>query len=558
MEMAHGGVHTGPGRVTGPGGPREDKVPAMYSDGEYVLPAKTVDALGGPDALDALVQETNDGRKPLGADQRSKLRMQTGGMDDEDLLNPYNRPRTALPLNPRLQQTSAGLTANPQILGPRPAPARDYLDPRDYRAMAPAPAPASSFAAAQSPAPRTAAQIEDSLYQQSGGRGLRDLSENAGALADYNILQQTRGNNIRVAQQPNGVLEFTGANVGGPGYQPPTQGLGTAEDAVRDAALLDRSIQARLASGAREDLELANQLAVTPEQRAAVNAAYGERDRMNELRAASPRRAEKLLRDRATSLEAETRRADLAERRSASLRAAGIQERELAQRGAIAASEVQGRAEQRQIDREKNAIDLYEAQARVSTTLANADEGRRAKAAERLDKQIATRLVDPATGKPDPAQLDSFKEWLASADQAQDGFTVRRNGRDVVVDSVFDLEPAEQERAIAALLPQWRAHQALNRQTGSGLIGRLFGKPTTTRYDPVADVSDPEFRDILFTGPSAYLRSKIGTAIFPRWLYDPSLVRTLSGRRGYVSDIAGNDAAMREEIRKQRERLRRQ
>ena len=32
------------GKVSGPGGPREDKVPAWLSDGEYVLPAKTVKA----------------------------------------------------------------------------------------------------------------------------------------------------------------------------------------------------------------------------------------------------------------------------------------------------------------------------------------------------------------------------------------------------------------------------------------------------------------------------------------------------------------------------------
>ena len=55
----------GGGRVTGKGGPREDKVgPLMLSAGEYVLPAKTVQHLGGPDQIDDLVQATNDGREP--------------------------------------------------------------------------------------------------------------------------------------------------------------------------------------------------------------------------------------------------------------------------------------------------------------------------------------------------------------------------------------------------------------------------------------------------------------------------------------------------------------
>jgi hypothetical protein len=62
---ADGGLrHMGAGDVQGPGGPREDKVPAMLSDGEYVLPAKTVKAIGGPAQLDQLVRRTNDGREP--------------------------------------------------------------------------------------------------------------------------------------------------------------------------------------------------------------------------------------------------------------------------------------------------------------------------------------------------------------------------------------------------------------------------------------------------------------------------------------------------------------
>lgn len=55
----------GGGHVTGKGGPREDEVgPLMLSAGEYVLPAKTVQHLGGPDQIDDLVQATNDGREP--------------------------------------------------------------------------------------------------------------------------------------------------------------------------------------------------------------------------------------------------------------------------------------------------------------------------------------------------------------------------------------------------------------------------------------------------------------------------------------------------------------
>lgn len=76
------------GHVRGPGGPREDKVPAMLSNGEYVLPAKTVQHLGGPEELDELVQQTNDGRAPRGNEERGERhglrRMATGGAIEID------------------------------------------------------------------------------------------------------------------------------------------------------------------------------------------------------------------------------------------------------------------------------------------------------------------------------------------------------------------------------------------------------------------------------------------------------------------------------------------
>ena len=53
-----GRVHQGKGPVDGPGGPVDDKIPAMLSDGEYVLPADTVDKIGVK-KLNRLVKETH-------------------------------------------------------------------------------------------------------------------------------------------------------------------------------------------------------------------------------------------------------------------------------------------------------------------------------------------------------------------------------------------------------------------------------------------------------------------------------------------------------------------
>ncbi len=39
------------GMISGPGGPKDDKIPAMLSDGEFVFTAKAVDNAGGPRAM---------------------------------------------------------------------------------------------------------------------------------------------------------------------------------------------------------------------------------------------------------------------------------------------------------------------------------------------------------------------------------------------------------------------------------------------------------------------------------------------------------------------------
>jgi hypothetical protein len=39
------------GMISGPGGPKDDKIPAMLSDGEFVFTAKAVDNAGGPKAM---------------------------------------------------------------------------------------------------------------------------------------------------------------------------------------------------------------------------------------------------------------------------------------------------------------------------------------------------------------------------------------------------------------------------------------------------------------------------------------------------------------------------
>lgn len=69
ISMANGGkVHQGPGPVRGPGGPVDDKVPAMLSDGEYVIPADTAATIG-KENLDKIVRKTHT---PAAVQRRKK------------------------------------------------------------------------------------------------------------------------------------------------------------------------------------------------------------------------------------------------------------------------------------------------------------------------------------------------------------------------------------------------------------------------------------------------------------------------------------------------------
>lgn len=58
-KKADGGpIHRGSGGVKGPGGPVDDKIPALLSNGEYVLPADTVKKIG-KNKLDKVVKATH-------------------------------------------------------------------------------------------------------------------------------------------------------------------------------------------------------------------------------------------------------------------------------------------------------------------------------------------------------------------------------------------------------------------------------------------------------------------------------------------------------------------
>lgn len=105
------------GHVTGPGGPREDKVPAMLSNGEYVLPAKTVQKLGGPEEIDELVRATNDGREPEGAEERDEGRHTLRKLAGGGFVGPLypSDPRYIAAQNRAMNPSGAGMQSSVQM-----------------------------------------------------------------------------------------------------------------------------------------------------------------------------------------------------------------------------------------------------------------------------------------------------------------------------------------------------------------------------------------------------------------------------------------------------------
>jgi len=110
----------GPGSVRGPGGPRDDKVPAMLSNGEYILPADVVSKLG-VDNINALVAEHHEMSNDHDGDERGVRHFANGGPNWIDnmrtkaanFLAPGQTPAPAAPVIAASSSGPAGVTPTP-------------------------------------------------------------------------------------------------------------------------------------------------------------------------------------------------------------------------------------------------------------------------------------------------------------------------------------------------------------------------------------------------------------------------------------------------------------
>ena len=155
LRMAEGGI------VRGPGGPTDDDVPMRVSgrdvelsNTEAVLPAKTVQALGGPKAVEELIEDTN-GKPPVKGGLRDGGDYATGVVGDQldpRELRPEFRSQAATPViepaaNPGLE--AARNTRAAGAMGAMPeGPAYNPVQPEVIQPK-PAASPSPQFAAAR-------------------------------------------------------------------------------------------------------------------------------------------------------------------------------------------------------------------------------------------------------------------------------------------------------------------------------------------------------------------------------------------------------------------------
>lgn len=169
------------GPVRGPGGPRDDKIPARLSNGEYVLPAAVVEALGGSGVLDDLVRRMS-GREPGGEMKGGVLHAESGAPANS-AIDEYNRRGF-------WGNLGAALTSNGMQGGGRtdPAPAPDEFTNGPFETTKYRWGRGNYLGAAASAVPETLASMVHGLVgPNAGGMGVlgggRDAQEPATSMA---------------------------------------------------------------------------------------------------------------------------------------------------------------------------------------------------------------------------------------------------------------------------------------------------------------------------------------------------------------------------------------
>lgn len=198
LRMAEGGI------VRGPGGPTDDDVPmrvsgrdVQLSNTEAVLPAKTVQALGGPKAVEELIEATN-GKPPVKGGLRDGGDYATGVVGDQldpRELRPEFRSQAATPViepavNPGLE--AARNTRAAGAMSTMPEAGAPYVHPQAPAApAAEAVAPKAGLAARGMRALSVLNPVADVAAGVMAAKGLADFTDSFPSLRGQHTAEAT-------------------------------------------------------------------------------------------------------------------------------------------------------------------------------------------------------------------------------------------------------------------------------------------------------------------------------------------------------------------------------
>lgn len=189
LNMARGGM------VYGPGGPTDDLVPVNLSDGEAVLPAETVQAVGGPEAVEGLIEQTT-GRQPAKG-------LRAGGRYYGGLVDDYGNRIPAAQAG-RMPPVTVTDSVTGEVVKPNVRPTiTAQQDMRGAPAAQPAPSPSS----AQAGASGGYGQRFKEAWAQQKGPNLGDAIKNSKMLRAGAWLSKKGAGLLGKSATPLAVLE---------------------------------------------------------------------------------------------------------------------------------------------------------------------------------------------------------------------------------------------------------------------------------------------------------------------------------------------------------------
>lgn len=522
------------GKVRGPGGPRDDRVPAMLSNGEYVLPADTVDAVG-VNRLEALRDATHKpSRRNLQSDG-PRRKMADGGIvrQPRSLLRSAARGGAALGLltgaGDGLADLGTGYRENfQQNFGGNESMPRAIAN--DALRVAGGVGNAITFGAAE----RLGRGLSNLAQGESFLSGVTAPTMRDQYLGNQRDAFATRAANSIVSGNANPVLNTTpaqagaasgslrnygyGDNIYGTASQPGGRidtftGTGSPNSAQSAAAYPSVARPAVDVPQVQEPRDTVSGNLYT------INQQYDNLARQARAAFSSPRAQGNLSR----------RLLEIENARQGALNADSTQEATL--RGQRLAAQTSNATNAANLTGDllradaTNSAATIRAQSEMARALSTAQREMNAaqeRGYTRYTDAISNMFVDPETGKGNAQEQERFRSFIeSSAPEGMDGA------------SLAQMSPARQMETLRELRTMYELNRARNNTSSRSVLN----SSVTRRADPPVDVRESAFADVVNNGLplSDYLYSNLPFT-------NPNVVVTESGQPVLLSDYATDSA----------------